>query len=787
MAEIPPEAVHHVFVNDAVNAVVSAEVADDMISADISRVLVLYTGGTIGMKNTPEHGYLPVAGYLSQTLAKMTRFHDPTGFADQLAQGAHDDSDANHFPLTNAVNIPLRLPDSKRSVRGKSKFTEIGGTPIVRVRKPALITPPSLYGKRIRYSILEYDPLMDSSNMTMTDWVKIATDIEVNYMLFDAFIVLHGTDTMAFTASALSFMLEDLGKTVILSGSQVPLAEVRNDAVDNLLGALTIAGHFVIPEVGLFFNNKLYRGNRSSKVDAVDFNAFDSPNLRPLVSVGINIDVSWMDVLRPMTIAKFSAHKTMDSSVATLRLFPGITEATVRAFLAPPIRGVVLETYGSGNAPNNRPDILAALKDASDRGIVVVNCTQCKRGLVTDLYATGKALLKVGVVPGSDMTPECALTKLSYLLGKGYEPNQCRNLIRRSLRGELTVPSRRQRFTYQQGLPGLVGSVMALLGKAGAVTTPIGGPSDKEEVTAVETTIGMERVMIPMLMCQSARVGDIDGLQLTTEEYRPLINIGDYDGRTPLHIAAGEEQPETVRFLLLQGANVHLRDRFGHSPLWDAVRCRRKESITLLRQAGAHFSEEELEEATYKLIRGILKGDFGAVQLLADAGADLNRSFQDGRTPLHMAVQARNTEMVELLVDKAVKLYQEQRGNHSGPSSVQDSPPVSPSSVPAMWHRPSSPTPVRTDADSESSHTTPPSWTEVRLEPRDRWGKTPLDEAREAGEGSAAIASILEEGIRKLRPSSATTSNAANVIKLDLSKILLRQKSSTNTPPSLPW
>ncbi|RKO82831.1 cytoplasmic asparaginase I, partial [Blyttiomyces helicus] len=369
-----------IFVSDAVNTVISdPRVLDSLTSSDLTRILLIYTGGTIGMKNTSEHGYLPVPGYLSQTLSKMTRFHQP------------DDADRDEpEKLFNAVNVQL-------------------ASVVVRTRRPALVMPPSLYGRRIRYSILEYEPLLDSANMTMADWVKIATDIEINYRLFDAFIILHGTDTMAFTASALSFMLEDLGKTVILTGSQVPLAEVRNDAVDNLLGALTIAGHFVIPEVGLFFGNKLFRGNRTSKIDAVDFNAFDSPNLRPLVTVGINIDVSWPDVLRPTTIAKFRSHKHMNASVATLRFFPGITEATVRAFLSPPIRGVVIETYGSGNAPNNRPDLLAALKEASDRGLVIVNCTQCKRGLVTDIYATGKALLQVGVVPGSDMTPEVSI------------------------------------------------------------------------------------------------------------------------------------------------------------------------------------------------------------------------------------------------------------------------------------------------------------------------------------------------------------------------------------------
>lgn len=232
-----------------------------------SRILVIYTGGTIGMRHSAG-GYAPQSGFLTQTLRRMGRFHSPDG-EGLVGVGGGVAGDA-----TGA-----RASDESISVQ----------TPSGAVDLPTLITPLSLFDRRVRYAVLEYSPLLDSANMTMADWAHIASDIEANYKKFDAFIILHGTDTMAYSASALSFMLEDLGKTVIITGSQVPLAEHRNDAVDNFLCALTIAGHFVIPEVGLYFNNKLFRGNRSTKIDAVDFNAFDSPNLPPLVNVGINI------------------------------------------------------------------------------------------------------------------------------------------------------------------------------------------------------------------------------------------------------------------------------------------------------------------------------------------------------------------------------------------------------------------------------------------------------------------------------------------------------------------
>ena len=235
---------------------------ESMVKSLKSSVLIIYTGGTIGMRNTPEHGYIPMPGFLSKCLSLNPRFCD---------QNAEKSVHVIHTQSPTATDLLINGTFAQKS-------TAI-----------ALTTPESLYGKRIRYSILEFEPLLDSANMTMSDWVKIGTCIEINYQLYDAFIVLHGTDTMAFTASALSFMLENLGKTVIITGSQVPFAELRNDAIDNLLESLIIAGHFAIPEVCLYFSNKLFRGNRASKMNALEFNAFDSPNHRPLVTVGVNI------------------------------------------------------------------------------------------------------------------------------------------------------------------------------------------------------------------------------------------------------------------------------------------------------------------------------------------------------------------------------------------------------------------------------------------------------------------------------------------------------------------
>jgi len=291
------------------------------------------------------------------------------------------------------------------------------------------------------YQVHEYRPLLDSSNMTPDDWLKIAKDIATHYTQYDGFVVLHGTDTMAYTASALPFMLKDLQKPVILTGAQIPLSEVRNDARENLITALLIAANFKIPEVCLCFGNKLLRGNRAVKVNAGGLDAFDSPNFPALGTMGVEIKINWDLVLppaktpKPITVSAF-----YESRVAALRLFPGISIDIIKNFLQPPIRGLILETYGSGNAPEDL-NLISALKAANDRGVVLVNCTQCLKGTVNmEDYATGAALAKAGVISGFDMTLEAALAKLSFLLSQSLSTAKIKKMMQTNLRGELTHP-----------------------------------------------------------------------------------------------------------------------------------------------------------------------------------------------------------------------------------------------------------------------------------------------------------------------------------------------------------
>lgn len=245
----------------------------------------------------------------------------------------------------------------------------------------SLRTPVSAYQKHVRYAVYEFEELLDSCSIDAKGWKQIAQTIFRNYRTFDAFIVLHGTDSLAYTCSALSFMLQNLGKPIILTGSQAPILELQNDAVDNLLGSLIIAGHFMIPEVCLFFSNKLFRGNRATKISASDFAAFASPNFPPLATISsLKTHVSWDLIYRPTSIKSFSIQTTQAAGdVACLRIFPGIKPEMIDAVLRlEGLKGLILETFGAGNAPGGPDGILTKIfADAVERGIVIVSVTQC--------------------------------------------------------------------------------------------------------------------------------------------------------------------------------------------------------------------------------------------------------------------------------------------------------------------------------------------------------------------------------------------------------------------------
>ena len=334
-----------------------------------ARVYMIYTGGTIGMRQLGD-GYAPAPGYL----------------VDQL----------NSMPEFNSDLLPS-------------------------------------------FDVHEYESLLDSSNMLPSDWLTIANDIASQHDIYDGFIVLHGTDTMAYTSSALAFLLPGLKKPVVVTGSQIPLCEVRNDARENLITSLMVASQPDLPEVCLSFGERILRGCRAVKVSADRLNAFDSPNYPQIGRAAIAVEMSQELVRKVPTDVELIAPITRAPAVAALRLFPGITHQLIRNVLQPPLQGLVLETYGVGNGPDRDAEILMAIREATDAGVVVVACSQCLQGRVRlGVYETGSALAQAGVIAGADLTPEAALTKLTVLLGRGLEPPEIRELMQVDLVGELT-------------------------------------------------------------------------------------------------------------------------------------------------------------------------------------------------------------------------------------------------------------------------------------------------------------------------------------------------------------
>ncbi len=333
------------------------------------KVLIIYTGGTIGMKRT-EHGYGPAPDFLEGQLKS--------------------------------------IPD------------------LMREDFP-------------RWDMYEMSPLLDSSNMTVKEWNAIAGVIYENYGQYDGFVVLHGTDTMAYTASALSFILKGTRKPVILTGSQIPLSEIRSDGRDNLITSVLIAAEGVIGEVALYFSGKLLRGNRAMKMSADDLVAFDSPNYPHLADVGITVKYNKSALLRHRDGESLEFHPFSNVPIGVLKIFPGIQFGLFEEIMTEKLSGIVLETFGAGNIPGGGEGLLPIIKKAFASGSVIAVCSQCPSGTVTlGAYETSSTLKGAGAVSGRDMTTEAAVAKLYYLFSLGLSKQEIKSLMEKNICGELS-------------------------------------------------------------------------------------------------------------------------------------------------------------------------------------------------------------------------------------------------------------------------------------------------------------------------------------------------------------
>jgi L-asparaginase len=348
------------------------------------------------------------------------------------------------------ISINAALPEKARS---RILIIYTGGTFGMTYDKDGVLIPfdfasilehlPTLKNLSLEITVVSFEIPIDSSNINPGHWQVIGEVIKDNYDQHDGFVVLHGTDTMAFTASALSFMLEGLHKPVIFTGAQLPISEPRSDARENLITSLDIAsarrnGEPLVNEVCIYFDYVLLRGNRSKKVESMQFDAFNSGNYPPLAKAGVKIDYNFsaMAVVSPSSL---TLRKSFETNISILKLFPGISQEIVHAILSiPGLKAVVMETYGSGNAPT-LPWLTEELKRAIENGVIILNISQCPAGRVLQgRYETSKKLQQIGVIGGADMTTEAAVTKLMLLIGE-YGPDRARELVGLSLAGELTA------------------------------------------------------------------------------------------------------------------------------------------------------------------------------------------------------------------------------------------------------------------------------------------------------------------------------------------------------------
>lgn len=542
---------------------------DLQIHKDEINVLIIYTGGTFGMMKT-EDGYVPKKNWL------LSRLHWSKLFFDR-------------------------------------EFSEKQGG------KEVSYTPETWNKHRLRWHLHEYEQLIDSSELNSRHFTVIAETVEENYEKYDSFIIIYGTDTMAYMASQLSFMFENLSKTVVITGAQIPISEWRNDSESNLIGAFTVA-EYRIPEVSLFFNGSLFRGNRSCKESSTTLRAFGSPNYPELAKFDVFLNYRKDLILKaPSAFDKFNVFKLLERRIAIIYVHPLTTQSIfLSAFKK--AKAIILQTYGMGNFPLSRVDLVEVIEDALlkyNKSVVIVS--QCRTGFVRSSYASCCYFKKMGAILAEDMTIEAVIAKLSYVLGKGYKGADVKKMMMTNLRGEISVDGDITGESLWD-----TGKILSLIGKS------------KDSEATPEDLNKVASLLQPVVIHSAAREWNINRLKELIEEGVD-INAVDRNGFTALHIAVNNNDTKLVDFLInLKNVNLNLADSNGNSPLYYAC-LNGNETI-----AGMLFFKDALLETDLGKFADVLWNkakidDLTSIKLFHKAGANLESKNYDGRTVAHIA------------------------------------------------------------------------------------------------------------------------------------------------------
>ena len=545
-----------------------------------SKVLIIATGGTICMFDSPK-GLVVKEKYIQKFLQENSNFCD---------------SDYTYF-------------------HSKDNF---------------LITPETIFGKRVHYKVEEFSEIFDSSNIDINIWMKIGIYIEKNYEKYDGFIILHGTDTMAYTSSVLSFMLENLNKTVILTGGQIPLSKIRNDSFSNLLNSILIAGNFNIPEVMILFRNHLYRGNRVKKYDSNDFSSFDSPNMEPLATLGLNFEIKWEKLLKPNPRLNFCCSKNLSNEVILIKMHPGISYQNLKKYFESDFaKAIIIESYGSNmHSPISQEEINGLIFEYSQKGKIIVNVNQCYK--YDGNYSENQE--NYGLIQALDMTLEATLAKLSYLLGKKLETNEIKLQLTKNLRGELTPIQREDQFEIKE--EHLVQSIAHIFSK-------------KNSSVNLEL---LRSILLPNIVCYLSKHNFLLDFLKELQTYNANYSMCDFDGRTPLHIACKEGNLEVVKFLTNECCDVNAIDKNGRSPLYEALTKKNKEIIIFLKEKGANLLAPH-EEITDLILKSSFENNVDMLILCKEAGVTNWNSYvnYDKRNIAHIAVANNNVEYLNYI------------------------------------------------------------------------------------------------------------------------------------------